>query len=239
MILKQLHTAYAFILLLISFFVMFPFLVLFGIKLNWHKYAYRLTHLWARVYFPLALFKVEIDRKEKLPEGPYIYCANHFSYLDVPMMPFVSNNGCFVGKSSIQNIPMFGYFFKTLHISVDRKSIRDRAKALKQNRESILNGKSLFIFPEGGIKSVTPPQQVHYKDGAFTTAIDMQVPLVPVTIAWNWIALPDDGKFVIRKRHLKIIIHKPIYTRDMTNKDVGNLKSLVFNTIQEELIAQN
>ena len=239
MFFKKLHTLYAFTLLVSSFLAIFPFFVLFGLKLKWHKYAYQLTHRWSHLYFSLALFKTEIDRRTKLPEGPFIFCANHFSYLDVALMPMVSNNACFVGKSSVQNIPVFGYFFKTLHISVDRKSLRDRAKALKQNREFIRSGKSLFIFPEGGIKTVTPPHQMHYKDGAFSTAIDMQVPVVPVTIAWNWIALPDDGKFIIRNRNLKLIIHEPINTRHMTNKSVGELKSLVFNTIEEELIAQN
>ena len=239
MLLKRLHTIYASTLLGITFLAMFPFFVIFGARLKWHKYAYQLTNMWSKVFFRLALFKVEIEKYGQLSEGPFVFCANHFSYLDIALMPYVWNNACFVGKSSIQDIPIFGYFFKTLHISVDRNSIRDRARALKRNRESIKNGTSLFIFPEGGIKSVTPPSQVHYKDGAFVTAIDMQVPVVPVTIAWNWIALPDNGKFIFQSRNLKIIIHEPIVTEHMSSKNVAELKGQVFETIENELIKQN
>jgi 1-acyl-sn-glycerol-3-phosphate acyltransferase len=191
------------------------------------------------VYFPLALFNVEIERRGTRPEGPVVFCANHFSYLDVATMPLIDGNACFVGKSSIQKIPLFGYYFKILHISVNRHSLRDRAKALLQNRKFVEQGKSLFIFPEGGIKTVTPPHQVHYKDGAFITAIDMQVPVVPVTIASNWIALPDDGKFLIRNRNLKIIVHEPISTANGQFKQVSDLKKQVFDIIENELAAQN
>lgn len=239
MFFKRLHTYYAFTLLVITFLLMFPFFVLFGSKLKWHKYAYRLTHFWAKHYFALALFKVEIERRGNKPAGPVVFCANHFSYLDVATMPLVDGNACFVGKSSIQKVPLFGYFFKILHISVDRNSVRDRAKALNQHREFVRLGKSLFIFPEGGIKTVTPPNQVHYKDGAFITAIEMQVPLVPVTIATNWIVLPDDGKFLIRSRKLKLIVHEPIATDNGQAQEVRELKSKVFGIIENELKAQN
>ena len=239
MLLKRLHTIYALTLLGITFLAMFPFFVVFGTRVKWHKYAYQLTNMWSKVFFSMALFKVEIEKHGQLSEGPFVFCANHFSYLDVPLLPYVWNNACFVGKSSIQSVPIFGYFFKTLHISVDRNSIRDRARALKRNRESINNGTSLFIFPEGGIKSVTPPSQAHYKDGAFVTAIDMQVPIVPVTIAWNWIALPDDGKFIVKSRRLKLIIHEPIVTENMSSENVAQLKERVYETIDNELIKQN
>lgn len=232
---RRLHTIYAFTLMGVTFLLMFPFFMLFSINIDWHKYAYKLTNLWAKVYFPLALFKVSLDFRDELPDSPMIFCANHFSYLDVATMPLVSDNACFVGKSSIKKVPIFGLFFKLLHISVDRGSIRDRAKALQRNLEAIHQGKSLFIFPEGGIKSVTPPTQVHYKDGAFITAINTAVPIVPVTIATNWIVLPDDGKFLLRSRMINVIVHPPIKTEGMTSADLADLKQEVFDIIQSDL----
>jgi 1-acyl-sn-glycerol-3-phosphate acyltransferase len=214
---------------------MFPFFMLFSIKTDWHKYAYKLTNLWAKGFFPLALFKVSLEVSEEKSNGPVVFCANHFSYLDVATMPMVSDNACFVGKSSIKKVPIFGLFFKLLHISVDRGSIRDRARALQRNHEAIQQGKSLFIFPEGGIRSVTPPTQMHYKDGAFIIAINTGVPIVPVTIATNWIVLPDDGKFLLRSRLINMIVHPPIETEGMMSADLADLKQQVFDIIQSDL----
>ena len=209
--------------------------MLFSLRDDWHKYAYRLTHAWSKVYFPMAFFKVELSFEEALGQGPMVFCANHFSYLDVATMPMVSSEACFVGKSSIKNVPIFGLFFKLLHISVDRGSVRDRARALQQNMEAVQEGKSLFIFPEGGIKSVTPPHQMHYKDGAFITAINTGVPIVPVTIATNWLVFPDDGKFLLRSRLIKMIVHKPISTQNKNADDIAELKKNVFDIIQNDL----
>lgn len=233
MLRQKLHTIYAVTLLGITFLMMFPFFMLFSIRTSWNKYAYRLTHIWAIIYFPVALFKVKVEFEQNLPKGPKIFCANHFSFLDVATMPLVNNEACFIGKSSIKKIPIFGLFFSRLHISVNRSSTRDRAKAMRMYKENIANGKSLFVFPEGGIKTVTPPEQAHYKDGAFVTALEFGVPIVPVTIATNWIVLPDDGKFLIRSRTIRIKVHKPIHMNE--GIVMKELRDNVRDIIQTEL----
>lgn len=233
MLVKRLHTIYSSALLGVTFMMMFPFFMLFSIRTSWNKYAYQLTHMWAKVYFPLALFKVEVDNAYELPKGPKIFCANHFSYLDVATMPLINDEACFIGKSSIKKVPIFGLFFSRLHISVNRTSTRDRARALKLYKQSIGQGKSLFIFPEGGIKSVTPPLQARYKDGAFVTAIELGVPIIPVTIATNWIVLPDVGKFLVQSRGIRLKVHEPITNTD--GMEMPELREKVRQIIQDEL----
>ena len=239
-ILRWLHTIYAAILFVITFLLLFPFMFLFAQKEQWHKYAYRLTKMWGHIYFPLALIKINIeDRNKENWSRPCIYVANHFSFTDIAAFPLVANDACFVGKDSIKKAPLFGYFFSSLHITVNRSSMRDRAKALEQTIDVINKGKSLFIFPEGGIRSTVIPNQVKYKDGAFRTAIRTGVPIVPVTFPNNWRLFPDDGKYLLRSNYLSIVIHEAIDTSTLEETEFGVLREQVFDVIENELVVQN
>ena len=240
MIFKWLHTIYAVILFVTTFLLVFPLLFLFAQNNKWHKHAYKLTHFWAIVFYPLVGFRVDIDNKnvEKIAK-PCIYVANHFSFNDIASFPLITDDACFVGKQSIEKAPLFGYFFTSLHITVNRSSLRDRAGVISKSIEAIKSGKSLIIFPEGGIRSSDPPNQVKYKDGAFRTAINTGVPIVPVTFPNNWRVFPDDGKFLLRSNYLNIVVHKAIDTTNLTEKDISKLRDMTHDIIQTELLARN
>jgi 1-acyl-sn-glycerol-3-phosphate acyltransferase len=109
---------------------------------------------------------------------------------------------------------------------------------MKQSLQAIEDGKSLVIYPEGGISAPRPPEMSRFKDGAFRAAIEKQIPLVPVTIPHNWIILPDPEN-VLRWGTIKVIFHKPIETKGLTLADVDNLKEEVYNIIDKELKKQN
>jgi 1-acyl-sn-glycerol-3-phosphate acyltransferase len=237
---RWLHTIYAAIFFVISFLLVFPFLVLFAQKKSWHFYAYKVTHLWAIVFYPLIGVKVRIENKNrKTLQKPCIYVANHFSFNDIPSFPLIATDACFVGKQSISKAPLFGYFFTSLHITVNRESLRDRASVITKSVEVLEQGKSLFIFPEGGIRSTNPPHQVKYKDGAFSTAIRTGVPIVPVTFPFNWRLFPDDGKFLIRSNKLNVVVHEAIETKNLNDRDVAMLRDMAYDTIQTELLSKN
>lgn len=146
-----------------------------------------------------------------------------------------------MGKNSMEKIPLFGYMYKRMHITVDRQNLKSRYKALNEAAEALEEGKSLTIFPEGGIFTKEPPQLVPFKDGAFRLAIEKQVPIVPVTLPYNWIILPDDGNLLIDKkdRRVKAIFHEPIETKGMVIKDIQKLKEHTFSIIEKELKVQN
>src|SRR5690606_1618894 len=126
----------------------------------------------------------------------YIFCANHFSYLDIPVLGYLKQRAVFVRKSSLAKIPVFGFMFKKIHIMVDREKLRSRYEALNRSMEVLGKGCSLFIFPEGGIITNAPPAMGRFKDGDFRVAKDKQIPIVPVTIPYNWIILPDDDQYL-------------------------------------------
>ena len=134
----------------------------------------------------------------------------------------------------MERIPLFGFMYKKLHITVDRESMKSRYTTMIRSAEAIDQGKSLMIIPEGGILSKDVPIMHRFKDGAFRIAIEKQIPIVPVTIPNNWIILPDNS-LLPKLRLLKVIFHQPIKTDGMTLQNVDNLKQQTYDIIDAEL----
>jgi 1-acyl-sn-glycerol-3-phosphate acyltransferase len=145
-----------------------------------------------------------------------------------------------MGKDEMKKIPFFGYMYKRMHITVDRDNMKSRYDAILKAAEVLDNGRSITIFPEGGIISKEPPNMVKFKDGAFRLAIEKQVAVVPVTIPYNWIILPDDEKYLVDKsKIMKVIFHEPIETEGTHMNDLEKLKERTFSIIEKELRIQN
>jgi 1-acyl-sn-glycerol-3-phosphate acyltransferase len=112
-------------------------------------------------------------------------------------------------------------------------------KTMVKCSEAIEDNISVALFPEGTIPKNNHPDLIPFKDGAFRIAIEKQVPIVPVTIAFNWKILPDNGKYFIHNHLMKMIIHEPIETTGMTLDQTEELKRKTFDIIQNELKKQN
>jgi 1-acyl-sn-glycerol-3-phosphate acyltransferase len=170
------------------------------------------------------------------PEGSYVFCANHASYLDIAAMGVVLRNFyAFIGKEAIAKVPLFGYMFRRLHIPVNRESRASGYEVVQRAIHLLHHGRSIMIFPEGGIKSKNLPRLAPFKDGAFKMAIEAQVPVVPITFPYNWMILPDDGKLLFRRHAIKAIVHEPIPTAGLTVEDLESLKKRTFEVIDREL----
>ncbi len=239
-IVHRIYTVYAVIVFLLLMLILFPFYFLIIQKKSWHKYSHTLNKIWAGSFFLICFMPVKTRFSSKLDKKKsYIYCSNHFSYFDIATMVFVPSDFKFTGKASLTSAPVLGYIFRKLHITVDRFSAEGRRSALEQYYKTLDEGKSLVIFPEGGIYAEKPPQMGEFKHGAFTAAITKKTPIVPVTIPYNWIILPDNGKLLIRRRAVRAIFHEPIETAHLTMDDLDNLKTRVYKIIQNELNKHN
>lgn len=204
------------------------------------KYGRKINQVWAKIYFVIVLLSIRIHGKHHIKPGqPYVYVANHFSYLDIAVMGFLPGDVVFVGKSSIRKIPLFGYYFKNLHIAVNRTSIKSRGDALSRAKEALNQGSSIVIFPEAGITTTQAPNLSRFKDGAFSLAIDKQIPVIPVTLSYNHLILPDDGRLLLNFKKGKMVIHPPIPTTGLSAKETHNLKASCFKIIQDQLWQDN
>lgn len=238
-LLRGIHATYAFLVFAVLFFIFFPLLLIpIALPAKWHLVG-MFNRWWAKVFFFLTFFPVKVDCRFKMDSNqPYIFCPNHFSYLDIPAMGLNPHNSIFVGKNDMESIPLFGYMYRKLHITVNRSSLKSRHNTIIKSMQAIDEGKSLVIFPEGGIITTNPPFMHRFKTGAFRTAIEKQIPVIPVTIPYNWIILPDSKWLPVRKT-VKIIFHEPIATTGMTLDDLDHLTNTVFKVIQDELIKEN
>ncbi len=157
--------------------------------------------------------------------------------MDIVTLGLNKHNTVFVGKNDLKSLPLFGFMYSRLHITVDRAKLKSRYNTLIRSLEALDQGKSLVIFPEGGIVSEHPPAMGSFKDGAFRAAIEKQIPIVPVTIPYNWIILPAD-KFLLHWRPMKAIFHEPIDPSAYTIKEMHLLKAKVRSVIETELYNQ-
>lgn len=204
-------------------------------RLNWlGHFCYR---LWGTVVFLFSMVPLITKRHFRQKSGkPYIFVANHGSYLDIPLMYLLtSGNVSFLGKSSLGKVPLFGYLYKRLHILVDRKAKDSKVEAMDKCREKLEKGHSVIIFAEGTIPRTTPVLN-DFKDGAFKLAIEKQIPVIPVTIPYNWLILPDDKSFRVNWHICKATIHEAIETTGMTSQQTVSLRNKVKDIIEKELI---
>ena len=239
-LLRGLYTVYAFFIFCLSFMLLFPLLLITIWVPGQQKYGRKINRFWANLYFVLIGLPVRFKGKKHVEKGqPYIFIANHFSYIDIAMMGFVPGDVVFIGKSSLRNIPLFGYYFKNLHIAVNRESVRSRGEVLVRAKKAIENGSSIVIFPEGGITSTQPPVLSRFKDGAFSLAIDKQIPIIPVTLSYNHLILPDEKYPLLNFKSGKIVFHEPISTQGLTTKDVPMIRQQAYQIIQNQLWEDN
>lgn len=236
-ILRFLYTAWAIFWFISLFLLLFPFFWLFLQKESWKPKAHYLNRLWGKIYFPLIGIHINIKYEAEIDVNKtYVFCANHFSYLDIAVMGLVIRNYyAFVGKADLKKVPLFGYMFRKLHIQVDRNDRQSRSISLTRSIKALKNGRSIIIFPEGGIKTKQLPKlHLPLKDGGFVMAINQQIPIVPITFLNNFEVLAD-GEYVLHRKAIEVIVHEPIETIGMTGNDIEQLKDKFKNTVQSTL----
>jgi 1-acyl-sn-glycerol-3-phosphate acyltransferase len=225
----------------IPFLVLYPFFYLTFITGN-IRLAFALKKVWA---FLICLFSGIIPviryqtKKYTLPKTCVIV-SNHTSYLDICLSVFyIRYTALYMGKQELLKAPLFRNFFRYMDIPVDRKSRMGSHKAFMKAGEKIDQGYSMIIYPEGTISNEGKLKP--FKNGAFKLAIEKQVPLVPVVNLNNWKLLQNGGFF---KSYggpglARIIVFDPISTKGMTEENLVDLRSKVFDLINSEIEKYN
>jgi 1-acyl-sn-glycerol-3-phosphate acyltransferase len=202
------------------------------------RFAHRLVRIWSHLFFAFGFLRFEVVSEQKIdPKQVYVFCANHFSYLDIPaFVKILPNYFSFVGKSSIKKVPLFGYLYSRLNILVDRNDRASRSATLAKSIRALQSNRSIIIFPEGGITSKNfPYMSSPLKDGAFAMAIQQQVPILPVSFLNNH-QLMDDDYIALKPGLIQVRVHAPIETLGLTQEDLPVLREKVFQKIQQPIL---
>lgn len=235
---NRLYTIWCCFVVMGTFLILYPFIFLSLQKESWKIYAHKLNYVWSKIFCFLAGIKIEIKREFiPNPKEKYIYCGSHFSPIDNFTIYLIAKSFfSVIGDVAIGRLPLYGYMFRKLNITVDRKSQKSRNAAILKAIKVLRNGRSILISPEGGIASRTPPK-LHYpfEDGAFILAIHQQIPIVPLTSTTTYQIVPDVKNPLIYRFPLRATVHKPIETKGMTMVDLERLKQMTFEIMNEGL----
>ena len=219
---------------------MYPFFwALLRKEKNFDK-VHKLKVFTARVILFLQLYFIRRTKKsQKPPEGTYVVCANHQSYLDIiAMYPLMGKTKfLFLGKSELLHWPLINIFFRNFDIAIDRNKRHAAMRSIELAKDALKKGWSIVIFPEGGIYE-DAPEMVNFKNGAFKMALDTGVPVLPLTILDNWKLFNSDN-LVFSRAHPGISrfqFHEPIKTEALSKEDLIPLRTITHRTIQQGLI---
>jgi len=235
--LKTLYAGWFGLWTVIFFLLFYPFILYFLSNPKRYSGGHKIRQIWGWLLFRIGLIRVEQILEEPIDlTKAYVVAPNHTSQLDIITLSVkLPIDISFMAKKELEEIPLFGIWFRTIDIAVDRKNPRKAAEAYKKATKFFESGRSLVIFPEGTISNKVP-ELISFKDGPFRLAIEKQIDILPVTITGNWRVLPDQGVFEGRPGKVKQYVHKAISTKGMTLEDVKTLKNQVYHIIHNKLI---
>lgn len=140
--------------------------------------------------------KIHIYGRERIPAGACLFVANHTSTLDAPaVVGAIPRRVAILLKESLFKWPIAGQAFTLAGFIPVKREVHESAIAsVERAIESLRNGQSFLIYPEG---TRSPDGRLQeFKKGAAVMAIKAGVPIVPIACS--------GAHKVMRKRSLVI-----------------------------------
>ena len=195
----------------------------------------RVGILWARLILWLTLIRVRCSGCQSIdPKRSYVVVVNHLSVLDIlAIYGYLPVDFRWVMKQEIRKIPVIGGgCYRMGHIYIDRSNRQKAIASLQAAREQLVDGISILFFPEG-TRSRTG-EMLPFKKGAFRMAIDLQLPLLPVTLR-NTGKLMPRGSLSPLPGTIELVIHPEIPVHGLTTDDLPALMKKARAAIQSGL----
>ena len=133
-------------------------------------------YIWCKIYY-----RAEIKGLENIPkEGPLIFCGNHRTYLDPPLMVVTAKRDMrFLAKEELYKnkfLSFLGWVFEAIPVKRDEKDIT----AIKESLKALKNGQCIALFPEGTRNGLEKGEKT--KDGVAFFAVRSGAKVVPCGI---------------------------------------------------------
>ncbi|HOQ72530.1 MAG: lysophospholipid acyltransferase family protein [Smithellaceae bacterium] len=179
--------------------------------------------IWARLNGYLTPIRVKVTGRENIDQTQsYVIVANHQSQYDIFVLyGWLGIDFKWVMKQELRKVPGIGIGCEKVgHIFIDRSNHEKALASLRAAKEKIVNGTSVIFFPEG-TRSRDGSLGV-FKKGAFKMAVDLRLPILPITIVGTRDILPTDSVDLFPGR-ARMIIHKPIDTGGYKDDNLDEL----------------
>ncbi|MDJ0762582.1 MAG: lysophospholipid acyltransferase family protein [Myxococcota bacterium] len=178
---------------------------------------------WSRLIGYTAPIFVSVMGRENIEKKQsYVIVSNHQSQFDIPLLyGWLGVDFKWVMKQELRKVPALGVACEKVgHIFIDRSNKFKALESIKKAKKNITDGVSVIFFPEG-TRSRTGELGA-FKMGAFRMALDLDLPILPVTIIGTGKVLPSRSVCMFPGR-VKMIIHPPIDTSGLKGSDIRSL----------------
>lgn len=177
---------------------------------NGHFWGYWPPHYWCKFTCWILFIKVKVKGRENIDKNTsYIFVANHQGAFDIfSIYGFLDHNFKWLMKKSLEKIFMVGPACRRAgHIFVDDSKISAIKNTILQAEDTLKDGMSLVIFPEGSRS--WDGKMIPFKRGAFMLASEFNLPVVPLTIDGSFRRMPR-YTYNVTPGKIILTIHKPI-----------------------------
>ena len=192
---------------------------------------------WSRMFFYMMFLPVTVSGREHIrPNQSYVFVSNHQSLFDVfaiyGWLPVVFK---WLMKAELRKMPFVGSACKAAgHVFVDRRNTRAAAESLREVESVLRDGVCTVIFPEG-TRSRTG-ELGSFKRGAFQIAMDLNLPVIPLTLTGCYEAMAVGDK-TVRRHPIHMHIGEEIDLAQF-NGDRDAAMAAVRQAIADELAAR-
>jgi 1-acyl-sn-glycerol-3-phosphate acyltransferase len=190
---------------------------------------------WARILASAAPMKVKVEGRENIDSRQsYVLVSNHQSQFDILMLyGWLGVDFKWVMKQELRSVPGIGMACDRLgHIFIDRSNHAAAMATLDDAKKKIVDGTSVMFFPEG--TRSRDGRLKPFKKGAFRMAVDLGLPILPLTVTGTRDVLPADTSDLLPGK-ASLIIHPPVSVDGMTVDDCRNLSDQVREIIASAL----
>jgi acyl carrier protein len=173
--------------------------------------TWRLGQRCAWLFLRMCAIPLAVRGLENLPRnGPYVVASNHTSYLDgavlLAILPW--HKSAFVAKRELRDSFITRIFLGGLGAQfVERFDVQKSAEHADELAGAAREGTTLIVFPEGTLLRHTG--LLPFRTGAFQTAVQAQVPVVPVALRGVRSVLRD-GTWYLRRAPVSVTIGAPV-----------------------------
>lgn len=238
-ILQLLYFLYALLLFLVLLIPVFLLAVLASLagSIKGGNLIYRICTAWADIWFLLVGIHHENIMERPLQEGqPYIFVANHISYLDAALIVKVFRKPLRpLGKAEMSKIPLFGYIYRKAVVTVDRSSAINRGRSIGRLKAVLRKDISVLVFPEGTFNETHQPLKSFYP-GAFRIAVETQTPIKPVIFLDMYDRMPYDRTLKLTPGKSRAVFLEEVPVHGYNEDNIAELSQKVFSLMEEALI---
>ncbi len=142
-------------------------------------------------------------------EQPCIYVSNHASYLDsYVVVAALPRRFSFLAKAELGRNPLLRLFLTRIEAEmIERFDIERGLADAERAVEAARAGRSLMVFAEGTFTRM--PGLLPFHLGAFKTAVETGLPIVPIAISGTRSCLRGDT-WLPRRGKIALSVGKPI-----------------------------